>query len=222
MNLSRFDSPGLAAAALAGQVADALGAALEERGAASLAVPGGRTPVPFFHALSVLPLDWSRVLVTLTDERCVPVDDPHSNQALLRAHLLQHQATRAQFVALAAGSGACPALSMMPLPFDALVLGMGDDGHIASLFPGMPGLAAALDPGAAPECIPARSPAPPTQRVSLNLAALVHARRLWLFATGAAKLAILQQAALPAHAGRWPVGALLGVPRPEVEVVWSP
>jgi 6-phosphogluconolactonase len=222
MNLTRFDSPAQAADALAGQVAEALRVALATRAAASLAVPGGRTPVPFFHALRVMSLAWQRVMVTLTDERCVPRDDAHSNEALLRAQLLQERARSAQFVALSAEGGPCPALAMMPLPFDAVVLGMGEDGHFASLFPGMPQLEAALDPAAAPACIVARAPVAPVQRLSLNLAALVNSRRLWLFVTGAAKLAVLERAALPTHAGQWPVGALLGVRQPAVEVFWSP
>ncbi len=221
MKLLRFESPAAAGAALAGEVAQALGDALDARDAASLAVPGGRTPLPFFHALRAMPLEFRRVAVTLTDERCVPVDDADSNEALVRAQLLQHHAAAAQFLPLRCGD-ADGALTTMPLPFDAVVLGMGEDGHFASLFPGSSGLDAALDLRAAPGCVAMQAPSPPVARISLNLAALAHARRLFLFVTGAAKRSVLEQAAVPSQASQWPVGALLALRQPQVEVYWAP
>lgn len=221
MMLLPHDSAAAAGAALATQVADALGAALDARGAAGLAVPGGRTPLPFFHALRAMPLDFRHVLVTLTDERCVPVHDPDSNEALVRGQLLQDRAAAAQFIPLQ-GRDAGFALAAMPLPFDAVVLGMGEDGHFASLFPGSGGLDAALDLHATPDCVAMQAPSHPVQRISLNLAALARARRLFLLVTGAAKRSLLEQAALPSRAARWPVGALLALRQPQVEVYWAP
>ena len=112
-------------------------------------------------------------------------------------------------------------LSAMPQPFDAVVLGMGEDGHFASLFPGSPGLADALDVAAPPACVPMQAPSAPVQRLSLNLAALRATRRLMLFVTGTAKRELLQAAAAGADPLRLPVAALLQQ-WPEVEVFWAP
>lgn len=229
MRLTAFDSAEAAGEALAAQVAWALRAGLATRGAASLAVPGGRTPTPLFRALRAMDLDWARIVVTLTDERCVPPGDAASNAGLVRAELLQERAAVAQFVPLydgvadaAQADGGSGALGLLPLPFDAVVLGMGEDGHFASLFPQDPGLAAALDAQAPAACVPMRAPAAPRQRVSLNLAALADTRRLFLFVTGEAKRQLLEQAMLPQQVGRWPVGALLALEHPAVEVFWAP
>src|SRR5690606_32253052 len=144
---------------------------------------------PFFHALNRLRLDWSRVHVTLTDERWVVESDAASNARLVRAELLQQQAQVAQFTPLFSGGASAQAdaatasarLSAMPRPFDAVVLGMGEDGHFASLFPESPGLAEALDLDAPPACVPMQAPSVPAQRLSWNLAALRATRRLMLF-----------------------------------------
>lgn len=228
MKLASFDSAQSAAEALAAQVAWVLRAGLATRGAASLAVPGGRTPTPLFRALRVMDLDWERIVVTLTDDRCVPETDAASNAALVRGELLRDRAAVAQWVPLHDGAadagpvnGARGALGRLPLPFDAVVLGMGEDGHFASLFPEDPGLAAALDVRAAPACVAMRAPVAPVQRVSLNLAALIDTRRLFLLVTGMAKRQVLEQAWQIEHQGRWPIGALLAMESPAVEVFWS-
>ncbi len=153
MILQRFPNTGQAAQALAEQVVLALRNGLALRDAASLAVPGGRTPQPLFHALRDAELDWSRVGITLTDERWVPEDHAASNAALVRRELLAGKAAPARFFPLynaTASAGEAVgavwgSLASLPRPFDAVVLGMGDDGHFASLFPRDPGLAAALD-----------------------------------------------------------------------------
>ncbi len=219
-----------AAGALAAELATALRQGLAARGVASLAVPGGRTPVPLFRALREAPLDWSRVSVTLTDERWVAATDPGSNAALVRAELLQGPAAAARFFPLHDGSatsadaasGVWQSLQEMPWPLDAVVLGMGEDGHFASLFPGNPRLPQALDPDARPGCVAMQAPVAPHARLSLNLAALRQARRLFLLAGGDAKHALLMQAAREGADGRWPVCALLALRQPVPEVYWAP
>ena len=154
------DLPG-AAAALADEVIAALRHGLAARGAASLAVAGGRTPVPLFRALRDAQLDWARVAVTLTDERWVPEEDAASNARLLRAELLQGRAGAARFFPLYDSSATAgeavdsvwQSLQEMPWPLDAVVLGMGEDGHFASLFPDNPQLGRALDPDDQPRCV---------------------------------------------------------------------
>src|SRR5512147_2609516 len=151
MILQRFAAVDEAAQALGAQVATALRDGLAQHSTASLVVPGGRTPVPLFRALRETDLDWAKVHVTLTDERWVAEDDVSSNAALVRRELLRNHALPAQFHPLHDGSacadGATTAvwesLRSVPRPFDAVVLGMGDDGHFASLFPHSPGLSAA-------------------------------------------------------------------------------
>lgn len=132
-------NPQLLAQTLAEDVAKALQFAVQTQGKASLVVSGGRSPIAFFEALSRLHLDWSRVQVSLADERWVAPDEPGSNEGLVRRHLLQSEAASAQLIGLyqaaetlgeaarLAGEG----LANLKRPIDVLVLGMGDDGHTA-------------------------------------------------------------------------------------------
>lgn len=231
MILQRHDSAEEAAAALAAQVVAALRLGLGWRQAASLAVPGGRTPVPLFHALRDAELDWARVGVTLTDERWVPESHAASNAALVRRELLCGRAGAATFVPLfdagaadaaSAVAGRWQVLRALPRPFDAVVLGMGEDGHFASLFPGNDTLPAALDAHGVPGCVAMQAPVEPVQRISLNLAALLQARRLFLLVTGEAKRELLLAASRREALGRWPVAALLTQQHPMPEVFWAP
>jgi len=229
--LTRFDNAAGAAAALAQEVIRELRRGLASRGAGTLALAGGRTPVPLFQARRDADLDWSRVGITLTDERWVGESDAASNAALLRTALLGGRAAAASFFPLHDGSpdaaGAAGAvwqrLQALPRPFDAVVLGMGEDGHIASLFPGNQGLPAALDPLSDPACVAMVAPTVPTERLSLNLAALMQTRRLFLLVSGKVKEDLLLRAARQAAGeGGWPVSALLQQRQPLPEVFWSP
>ncbi len=227
MRLHSFPDVSAAATALANEVEAALCGGLASRGKASLAVPGGRTPAPLFRALRDADLDWSRVEVTLTDERCVGAQDAASNAALVRRELLSGMAGAARFTPLfdeapdaaAGATGAWRSVSSLPMPFDAVVLGMGEDGHFASLFPGAPGLTLALDANAVPGCVPMRAPTAPVERISLNLAALRRTRRLFLLVTGESKRALLEAAG---RGGPWPIATLLALPDPPVEIYWAP
>ncbi len=224
------------AARLARDLAGVLGDALAARGSAVLAVSGGRSPVPLFHALAALPLDWARITVTLVDERFVPPDHADSNAALVRAHLLQGHAAAARFVPLveaddfaaAAPAGAERALAAVVAranrdarSIDVAVLGMGDDGHTASLFPGAPEIAAGLNPRNPLDWLAVHPPAAPHRRISLTLAALLRAGHLRLAISGAAKRAVYD-AALQARRDDLPVSALFHPPPPHVHVYWSP
>ncbi len=230
MILQRFDSAPVACTALAEQVVTALRLGISWRNSASMALAGGRTPVPLFHALSDAELDWGHVGITLTDERWVPEDHPGSNAAMLRRDLLIGRAGAARFVPLydasATAAGAVEniwrKLDPITRPFDVVVLGMGEDGHFASLFPGEPGLTTALDPATAPGCVAMRAPVEPHERISLNLAALMQARRVFLLVTGAAKRDLLLAAAHRGTGAHWPVTALLAQRHPEPEVYWAP
>ncbi len=230
MILQRFINAEETAVALAGQVAAAIRAGLATRGVASIAVAGGRTPVPLFRALREIDLDWARVGITLTDERWLAEDAPASNAALVRRELLASLAAQARFYPLFNGAAAAAvaaaevwnSLAKLPRPFDAVVLGMGDDGHFASLFPDDPGLAAALNQAAAPGCVAMRAPVEPAERISLNLAALLQTRRLFLFITGTHKRDLLLAAARRATQTPLPVESLLSQRVPIPEVYWAP
>lgn len=220
--------------ALVDTVIRQLGSALAAGRSASLVVPGGRTPVPFFHQLSGSPLQWDRVFVTLTDERWVDITEDASNERLVRAHLLRDAAAPAQLVGLRGASPATDAgavagavqawqrLGVVPRPFDAVVLGMGEDGHFASLFPGDPDSTRGLDLAQPPGCVAVHAPAAPARRVSLNLPALLQARQLALLVTGERKWQVLHQEQDPAKAAHLPVQQLLAQRLAPVTVFWCP
>lgn len=213
-----------AATALAEAVARQLVTAVAICGEASLVLSGGRTPVQMLQVLRRQPLPWQHITVTLADERFVPVDDPASNERLLREQLLQEAAAQATFIGLRgtadtpqqAAAEAWQRLTVIERPFDVVVLGMGDDGHTASLFPGSPGLAAALDPAAEPACVVMQAPVSPVTRLSLNLAALRQAQQLYLHFTGEAKWQVWLAA------DGLPVSRTLSRMYPPAQLYWAP
>jgi 6-phosphogluconolactonase len=215
---------------LARQITEGLEEALGARGIASLVVSGGRTPVRLFETLRVKPLDWGRICVALADERWVDPADPASNERLVRDTLLKERAAMARFLGLknAAPSpdlGAVAAwetFARVPRPFDMTLLGMGDDGHTASLFPASPNLARALNPAAAAGCVGMWAPTAPQPRMSLNLTALLDSRRIVLLIAGEDKWRTLERALGAGPVEEMPVRAVLRQKRTPVEVLWAP
>ena len=191
------------AAAAAGILAEALRKAIARDGRASFAATGGSTPAPTYRRLADEPLDWPRVGITLTDERWVDPSSLDSNEGMVRGALLQGAAARALLTPLwrdlaspeQAATASEPEVRAL-LPFAAVLLGMGEDGHVASLFPASPALARGLDPRGADLCIaiPAREPAPAQPRISLTLRALLDTSLLLLLITGEPKRRTLQAA----------------------------
>lgn len=223
------DAAGLAEA-LARAVAADLQEAVRLRGSALLAVSGGNTPRTFMRALSRERLDWSKVSVTLTDERWVAPDDTRSNAALVHANLLQNLAAAARFVPLhdvnapdpeAGLPGVAARIGALQLPFDALVLGMGLDGHCASLFPGGDHLEQALRYDAPERVLTMRAPAAPEPRITLTLPVLVATRRLYLHIEGLAKREVLRLALDPGGESL-PIGALLRRAPEAAHLYWCP
>jgi len=216
--------------ALANQIAASLRTAIAARGLASLVVSGGKSPVTLFEMLRAENLDWSRVCIALADERWVDPSDPGSNEKLVREVLLKEAASAARFIGLKNGAptpdmGAVSAwetFARVPRPFDRVVLGMGDDGHTASLFPGSPNLTNALNTAAAAGCVGMRAPVAPQPRLSLNLSALLDSRHIVLAINGEAKWRTYRAAAAEGPVADMPVRAVLRQTHTPVEVMWSP
>jgi 6-phosphogluconolactonase len=216
--------------ALSTQLAENLQAAIAARGLASLVVSGGKSPTRLFEMLRGADLDWSRVCIALADERWVDPADAGSNERLVREVLLQEGAAAARFIGLKNAAptpdlGAVSAwetFARVPRPFDAVVLGMGDDGHTASLFPRSPNLSSALNPAAVAGCVGMWSPVAPHPRLSLNLSALLDSRRIIVLITGAEKWRTFSAASAEGPIQDMPVRAVLRQRRTPVEVMWSP
>jgi 6-phosphogluconolactonase len=222
-----FSSGEALARNLANDVAAALERRLAAQGVAGLVVSGGRTPTAFLRELASRELDWPKVFVTLADERCVAADDPASNLRLVREAFADAPASVAALVRIdatdsMAASRWSDALAQIPRPFAAVILGMGDDGHFASLFPGMPGLAAALDLSNEANVVEGVAPVEPKVRLSLTLPTLLDTDLLVLHITGDSKLATLQRATCPGSAIEMPVRALLEQRRVSLEIYHSP
>ena len=223
--IETFPDPDALADAACAAAVRALQAAIADRGRASLIGTGGRSPAPVYDRLSRAELDWARVTVSLSDDRLVPDDDPASNEKLVRERLLVGPAAAARFEPLrcdASDPQACADLAEPRLaalaPYDILFLGMGEDGHVASLIPGSPVLARGMDSTGARFVlgVPAGVGTPPLARVTLTLRALLAARETLVLISGARKREIVErERGLPVH-------ALLEQAKGPVRVLWSP
>ena len=219
------------AEACAARLGETLGAAVLDQGRAVFAGAGGSTPSPIYADLARIDLDWSRVVVTLVDERYVPETSPDSNAALMKRTLLTGPAASARFLPLYAPSvtvdraaaEASKALAAEGAHLDAVLLGMGEDGHICSMFPDSPTLKTLLTPGLKPAVygVPAGRDgmAPPQERLSINLPYLIGARRVVLALTGAAKRAVFEREAAGDPRVQ-PIAALIAAKVP-LEVLWT-
>lgn len=222
---SHSDSQHLAQA-LAENVAGALRTAIDSHGHATLVVSGGRSPIAFFKALAQQDLPWAKVLVSLADERWVPVGHEDSNEALVREHLLQGPAAEARLLGLYHSASSLEEAAKLTeqtlddLPaIDVLVLGMGADGHTASLFPNSPNLDDALSENCSRRCLPMLAPSVPHQRLTLTLPLLKAARLPLLSIEGEGKLRVLEQALQQRDHNAMPISAFLNAP---LEIYWCP
>ena len=209
--------------ALAEHLGKRLQTDIERHGHASLAVSGGSTPIGMFRKLSSCELDWSRVWLTLVDERRVATDSPASNERMLRENLLQNRAAAARFISLAdnGADGVAAlgrALDAIPRPFSAVVLGMGGDGHTASWFPGAANLPALLDPANPADVAETMPVTAPHERLTLTLAAVLKSREILIHITGEAKKTLLENARAEQH----PVAAILQQTVTPASIWWAP
>ena len=211
---------------LAQAVATYLQEALAARPRASLAVSGGRTPSAMFQALSQIALDWERVDITLVDERWVAEDEDGSNAALVKANLMQNLAAEANFVPMYNGAsdnvtgvaGCQQALAAISRPVDVMILGMGNDGHTASLFPDCSNLQQAMAPNNTALCAATTAPVEPTQRMTWTGQQIHLARHKLLHLVGTDKLDTLAQALELRNPAKMPIFEFLQRP---IEIYWS-
>jgi 6-phosphogluconolactonase len=226
-----LSSPAAWADAAAERLAEALSEGIAAEGRAVFAGAGGSTPSPIYARLAQVDLDWSNVTATLVDERYVPETSPESNAALMKRTLLTGRAAAARFLPLYAPSvtvdraaaEASKALATEGERLDAVLLGMGEDGHICSMFPESPTLKTLLTPSLKPAVygVPAGRDgmAPPQERLSINLPYLIGARRVVLALTGSAKRAMFEREAAGDPRVQ-PIAALIAAKVP-LEVLWT-
>ena len=225
-----YDSLSELADAVAGDVGFIVESAVDARGASLIAVPGGSTGPAVFGKLAAQKLPWKKVTVIPTDDRLVPMDDERSNvRAIAKAFL----PVGARVIPIAAeiadyrlaGNSADARLQDLPWPPDLVWLGMGTDGHTASIFAG-PDLQDALDAptarraiGVMPDPLP---PEAPVARVSLTRSAILSARTVMVVITGDDKRALLEQAIADGHSSKLPVGRVLAEAEQPIDIHWAP
>ncbi len=220
--------------AVAERCASQLTSSIEKRGAASFVVPGGTTPTPLFNLLSEIPLAWNKVTVLPSDERWIDVDKAQSNQLLIKKQLLKNKAASAQFIALknsaktaVAGEKITEAkLSELNSPHSVVVLGMGNDGHFASLFPDCPQLQAGLDIDQNNKCKAIDATGCPVagdfpERISLTLTELLNSAVIIVLITGQQKLDIVRKVLQKPPSDALPISVLLSQNKTAVEIYWS-
>ncbi len=223
------------AATMAGQVAEdvsfIIARAVEANGKAELCIPGGSTPAPILTALAANgEIDWHKVSITPTDERLVRGDDPLSNHRSIASALAAKGATvnplfdqSHDWTALEAGRSADARLAQLSWPIDLTWLGMGEDGHTASIFPSV--MNAALDVprgrravGVEPDPLPETAP---VARVTLTRPALLDAHTLIVVITGDAKKAVLERAIADGPSSTLPIGRVLADAEVPVDIYWA-
>ena len=213
---------------LAEKVAEQLQQIIQEKDKAVLVVSGGNTPVDFFQALSHMELSWSRVSITLADERWLNTDDERSNEKLVRDHLLQNKASQAYFLGLK-NNALTPSEGIMDcetqlrtqnMEPDIVILGMGADGHTASWFPESEQLKSLMDNNSSAWCLPVEDAFLTEPRMSLSWRMLNKARQIYLHFTGAEKVAVYQQACQQ-MSPKLPVSLVLNQQQVPVSIYYS-
>lgn len=221
--------------ALVAECQDVLSEAISKHGTATLLVSGSSTPAPLYEALSKTDLNWKKIKIALVDERWVETDHAASNEAMARRSLLINNAKIAEFIGMK-NAAATPAAGQaeteeryarLPQPFSLAILGMGIDGHAASLFPQAKGLKAALDPNnsnltAAISAPQSEVTGANTERMTLTLSALMKTERLIILLTGEDKLEVFSAAQKPGSIEDMPIRALLHQEQVPVELYWAP
>jgi len=211
------------------QVAQLLSNAISEKGSASIAVSGGSTPKGFFDALSKKSLAWDKVTITLADERWVDEASDASNTRLVKDNLLQNNAKDAQFFALKVAANLDEqtlaqlnkTASEQVLPFDVLILGMGEDGHTASLFPCSNEIKQALSLDNSDALMSVQPQSAPHQRITFTLSALIKSTAIFLHICGENKQQVLDKAIASDDVLVMPIRAFLHAKDVTTEVMFA-
>lgn len=227
-HLQNFESRDDLATYLATQIADILLQSIRATGRASLAVSGGSTPIGLFKALSIKDISWGLVTVTLVDERWVDLTDQASNTQLVHKYLLQNKAANAGFFHLKRPGRLTAQLldtlneSVLDklLPFDVVILGMGDDGHTASLFPCSNEIQRGLSKDSAP-LLSVMPKTAPYQRISFSYNYLKQSKHLFLHICGQAKKETLTKAIANTDHEKMPISAFLHDPDLQTDIFWA-
>lgn len=214
--------------ALANKVANELSQAIAANGKASLAVSGGSTPKGFFKALSQLDLPWDKVTITLADERWVPFESDASNTRLVHENLLQNNAEKATFFHLKRGELTSETLTELNteakaslLPLDVLILGMGEDGHTASLFPCSDQIEQGLDLSNQDALMKVVPKTAPNDRITFTFAELIKSKNVILHVCGDSKKVVLEQANANNNLLEMPIRAFLQNKTIKTQIYWA-
>ena len=227
MQLNQFTDTATLNQDFARRLVTILQQAISERGAAYLVVSGGKTPQALFNTLSQTDLAWDKVTVLLADDRWLDDSQQDSNERLVKATLLQNKASAARFISLYANTASAfdgaaqvlPRVAALPA-FDAVILGMGEDGHTASLFPCSEQIRAGLAEDA-PAVLAVQPATAPYQRMSLSLPRLLNSRHIFLHLVGANKLTVLEKAMADSDVYAMPIRAFLQHPVAKVTVMYT-
>ena len=216
MHRQNFDNRESLAIALSLRVSQSLSKAMTLMGDAVLFVSGGNTPALFFEHLSKAEISWNKVTVTLVDERQVDETSPRSNARLVKQNLLCNNAASACFVPLFENTAV--AAKLIP---DCVVLGMGEDGHTASFFPGGDKLTEVLDRNSTCAISTMTAPGAGEPRLTYSLPRLLQAKTICLHIEGASKINVLEKALAGQDQNEMPVRAVLGSSH-AIEIFWCP
>lgn len=227
--LNDFDSRSALDVELAEKVATLLQKAVDTKGRASIAVSGGSTPKGFFTALSQKDLPWRKITITLADERWVNIDSDASNTRLVHENLLVNKASNAKFFHLKQGEKLCAetladlnvAAGNALLPLDVLILGMGEDGHTASLFPCSEQIDEALSLSNANALMKVVPTTAPHERITFTYASLLKSANTFLHISSSSKKAVLEKALADTNSYEMPIRAFLQHPEVNVQVYWA-
>ena len=208
-------------------IGEILTEAIRKRGRASMAVSGGGTPIRLFKEFSLLSIDWTKIDLTLADDRWVDAKNADSNELLVRAHLIKNKAAKVNFIPLkndakTAKEGQIYSEKMLrkiTLPFDVIVLGMGSDGHTASLFPCSDELPEAMNLSNSNYLISTSPKTAPYERISLTARVILDSKNIFLHLNGSSKLHTLESAMEYKDPNKMPIYTFL---KNGLSIYWSP